>query len=506
MSQIEFPSEIKTQEEGFKALHALVDHAKTTAALDEKHEGQFRDIDKAVDDLRLAIAATNTRMAPTLSGRDAEIPARYVRADFPADMIRGSGGSLIGDGSVLLKGYETKGGLFVAGVLDDEPVTDTQAALQDWVEKRSIIRALQRGVAPHRAPRTPRCDEMIARLGAAMPGVVGKAFADAAGIGAEWIPDDTFATIERDIQYERNVAALFPSVSVIRETTKLPYLSGGFIPYIAGEIAGDDPAQYKLSSMVTADRTVSVKTIAARTQISENAEEDALLSVMATIIRPEGVSALVAAEEDAIINSDTAASHMDTGLATWNPDSYYSAAPGGSSVDHRRAWLGLRARAFDVSNTDDRSTFSYTTFAGDSASIKGPKNGPRDKVVIASGKVIAKQFMPLTELATVDKYGAAATIVTGEVGRIAGIPVIESQFMTDDLNASGIFDGSTMTTGGYVTCTRSRHRRYVRKGISIEVAKDITRGYFEMVWKRRMLFKTVDGSTVKNVHFAYNMS
>lgn len=501
---IEFPSEIKTQEDGLRALKALVAHARASAQASDSNEARFRDLDQAVADMRASVQAFSTRRTSApLSGADRAIEARYTKALNP-NSVQSLGGQLLGE-STLIRGFETPSGLFVAGLLDDVPTTDAQAELQQWVERRSVIRAFQRGMSAHRAPHTPRCDEMIERLGRAMPGAIGKAFADAAGSGAEWIPDDMYSSIERDAVYDRAVAGLFAEVPVSTETTLLPYLGGNFIPYIAGEITGDDPAQYKSSSLSTAQRSVSVKTLAVRCQVSENAAEDALLNAMDSVIRPEGVAALAAGLEDGIINGDTG-THQDTGLGTWNPDDYYSAAPGGSSIDHRRAWVGLRARAFDASSATDRSTFDFSTFSADSAALKGPKNGPRDKVVIANGKVIATQFLAMTQLVTVDKYGAAATIVSGEVARIAGIPVIESQFLTDDLNVSGIYDGVTTTKGGYLTVSRSRFRRYVRRGISIEIAKDVSRGLFNCVWKQRLFFKTVDAAATKNVHFSYNMS
>jgi len=46
---------------------------------------------------------------------------------------------------------------------------------------------------------------------------------------------------------------------------------------------------------------------------------------------------------------------------------------------------------------------------------------------------------------TVDKYGQFATVLNGELGKIDGIPVIVSEKIRENLNASGVYDGTTTT-------------------------------------------------------------
>jgi len=393
------------------------------------------------------------------------------------------------------------------GLLDDpHPVTEAQRELQrDWT-KRTFLQSLQRSLKPGVVPRTPALDRRIRRQVKAMGGSVERAFADATGVGAEWIPDDYLPSVETYVKHNRQVAALFRELPVTRDTSLLPYLSAGFIPYIHGEVDSDDYAQIKLSTMSTAQRTITVKTLAVRTQIGDNAAEDAYLPFL-DIILTEGGFALISGEEDALINGDTTATHADTGLATWNPDSFYPSAPGGLSIDHRRICQGLRERASEASNTTDRGTFSSSTFATDMASLIGPKQGPGDAVAIVNNYILATKIFPLAEVVTREKYGDGAAILTGEIGRLFGRPLIPSQFLTKDLNASGIFDDATTTKSGLIQCLRGRFVRPVRRGVTVEFQRDATRGITHVVWKMRGLpIKQIGATTEKNAHFAYNMA
>lgn len=396
---------------------------------------------------------------------------------------------------------------YVPGLLDDTaPVTEAQRELQSCWSKRAFMQAFQRSVKPGVPTRTPAMDRKIQRIVKSMGTEVARAFADASGVGAEWIPDDFIPTVESYVKHNRQVASLFREIPVARDTALLPYLSAGFIPYIHGEVDGDDPAQIKSSSMTTAQRTIQSKTLAVRAQLGDNASEDTLLPFM-DIIMQEGGFALLSGEEDAIINGDTSSTHQDTGIASWNPDSFYPAAPGGLSIDHRRICDGLRRRSFSVSNTTDRGTFTLATFAADAGSLVGPKQGPADAVVLTNNYILATKILVLDQVVTREKYGDGAAIQTGEVARLLGRPVIPSQFLTADMNASGIYDGTTTTKGGIIQVLRGRFIRAVRRGVTVEFQRDATRGVTHVIWKMRGLpIKAIGSATEKSSHFAFNMA
>lgn len=520
---IELVTKISTEVDALQAIRAVTQFCQANRENIERIDGLTR----AVDDLTqaqkvLAAADTQRMLAAPVDASQRELLREYVIRSDEFDPERGAGarqysagGKTVTEEAGLVRlfgrSYTNSDGNeveYVPGLIDDpQPISDAQRELQFAWSSRAFVQALQRHIKPGVAPRTPTLDRKILRIARGMGAEVARAFVDSANVGADWIPDEWMPSVETYVKHERRVAALFRELPVTRETSFLPYLSAGFIPYVHGEATGDDPAQIKLSSVGTDKRQINSKTLAIRTQIGDNAAEDALLPFM-EILMQEGGFALVSAEEDAIINGDTNATHDDTALATWNPDSFYAAAPGGLSIDHRRMCLGLRAQANDRSNTTDRGTFSLTTLSADAATLVGPKMGARSEVMIPSNYVLAAKLLILDQVVTREKYGDGASIVTGEVARILGRPVVPSQFLTKDLNASGVYDGVTTTKSGLLQVQTSRYIRPVRRGVTVAFQRDETRGITNVIWKMRglPLFCVSPSSTEKNVHFAYNMS
>ena len=50
-----------------------------------------------------------------------------------------------------------------------------------------------------------------------------------------------------------------------------------------------------------------------------------------------------------------------------------------------------------------------------------------------------------TNVVTVDKFGPQATILNGQLGSLYGVPIIVSEHIRTDLNASGVYDAITTT-------------------------------------------------------------
>jgi HK97 family phage major capsid protein len=509
---VDLTRDIKDEKDAVKVIKDVQTFCRENAANIEKVPG----LQKAVADLTAAMEVLKREDQKALYGDPAEraggtmadlVKEYRVHGDEPVTHSRERDAGIRLVGKSIEVGDTGREARFIPGILDGEPVNEVQAELQKAWTVRSIVRHIQAGINGPGRFATPILDRQIQNHIKAMPAEVQKAFADATGVGAEWIPDEMLPMLETTVRHERQVAGLFQEIPVTRETALLPYLSAGFTPFIHGNVNTDDYARIRSSSPVTTQRSISVKNLAVRAQISEDAAEDTLIGFVENSLLPEGVFALVSGEEDAIINGDTTASHADTALADWNPDSFWPAAPGGLSIDHRRLCIGLRHRAGDVSNTTDRATFSASTFATDMATLMGPKQGPRDAVAIVNNTILATKIFPLSEVVTREKYGDGAAILTGEVGRLYGRPLIPSQFLTADLNASGVFDNVTTTKSGLLQVLRGRFKLFVRRGISMEIVRDPMSGVRHLIWKKRFMFATVDAaSTGKNVHYAYNMA
>jgi len=496
----DLPTEVNTPEEARRALNGILAYIRANPG--DEHSRNRALINDNQAALRLLQEERRQPAAPAYEG-DRAFQTRYVAPDAEARGPREGAFA----GNVRMAGYnDARSGVYVPGLLDDVDATSPEhAELQRAFDNRRIYRMIKG--ASHQGQRvvqSPHFDAEVQRAADAFGPEV-RAWVDTNGTGGEFLPTDTLPSWEREIQLQRahRVPGLFGSVQIPRDIA-IPTMSGAPIPYQVSGAVDDDPAQIPASSIGTGSQSIVLATLGARVVVDRNAAEEALIAVMDSLIRPAVAGSMVAGEEDCVINGDTTASHRDTGLASWNPDNYYKAAPGGGTNDHRRTWMGLRHRATDATNSTDRSTFSFTTFMTDRASLAGGQQGQQDIIAIGNATGLVVNHGTLDEVVTVDKYGPGAVVLSGEVSRLGGVPLIESQFMTGDLNASGVFDNVTKTKTGYLTLKRSRFMWFRRRGITLEVVWDATRQVWHLVATMRGTFGSFDSSTTKNVHFAYN--
>lgn len=475
--------EFRTPEE---AAEALRKQSAEVAAL----RGQVDAQKKAMADLQDIVRAQAEAGAP--------------REEF-ASSERGLNDYLVrADGDVT--GIRVKGQIdprtreYVPGLLDDE-VTHGE-----WHRDFKHAVGVRNWVRSHRrSGSSPAADARIERLMQRAPDPIRRAFDGGTGTGAEWLPDGYVPQLEEALRHvSGGVASLFDTVPMSEASLVYPFLSRGLTPYVKGKYSGgDDKAQYKASSLDTAQRTRTATGFAVRLVVDEDASEDSLISTM-PLAQRELVAALRDGLDDAIINGDTNATHQDT-LSAWNPRNRWDPDQIGDADDHRRAILGLRAFALDASSSLDLSTVSYANLIALRSGLDAPHGTRGSLVMIVSDEAYMK-LLTLDEVKTVDKYGPQATILTGEVAQVAGVPILVSGFMDRELNASGVFDDTTKTKTGVLLVNRDRFAIGVRRAGRVEMDKDITRGIFQTVSTWRGTFWSQDTTSVKNVNYGYNIT
>ena len=406
------------------------------------------------------------------------------------------------DGSVRVKGEDTREKAWMPGLLDSAPVCDWQEDFQDAINTHTLVKSLSsKGHAP-------KCLARVQELARKAPAEVRRIFTDGvSNVGAEWIPDEMLPTLERNLTAERRLAGLFGTMNLPRQTTLLPYLSAGFRPYIKAAATADDPAQYTASSMTTDQRTISATGFSCYAQVADDADEDSVIAVMPTV-QSELLQALIDGEEDAILNGDTG-THQDTALASWDIRSRWGASGLGGSADHRRAWLGLRAAAMDISGANTNMSGSLTTdeILANRARLDSPHGVQGSLILVVSPEVYFKKILAADEVQTVEKIGIdRASIRTGNLGEIYGMPIVVSEFMSSDLQTTGLFTTTGGATSSALIVNKDRWKLGVRRGSTVEIDKDITRGVHRLVTTVRETFFTVDASTKKNLHLAFNIT
>ena len=125
--------------------------------------------------------------------------------------------------------------------------------------------------------------------------------------------------------------------------------------------------------------------------------------------------------------------------------------------------------------------------------------------MIVSPIVMTKYLLQLAEVKTLDVFGPNAPILSGSLAKLGGMDVLISGFMTQDLNASGNYDGSTTTKTGYVIAHRPSIRMGNYKPQTVDVDREITKGQIEIVATRRCALVDMSGGN-KCVAYGYNVA
>lgn len=464
-------------------------------------------VDRAVGELN-AIVKDLQKPAPVVHQSEGERAVVRAYVADPSSVERSALGHVAtrhtpimarqGVGAVRMYGGFSKAGRWVPGLLDDAPKSDWQAEAQELAEQVSVVRALGR----HPIKSGAAFREHMA----AGPAEIAKMFADNSGEGAELLPDITMPVLQRESEMARVLEANFSVRNVGPGGGHIsPFLDSDsgqmFMDGIpaAGEL---NPGEKRKSALNFSERQYAIPTLTGVVQCDVNAEEDAIIEWL-PIARLRMVETERDAVEDAIINGDTAATHQDTALASWTAGGRWQIV--GAPNDHRKAFRGLRACAIDASNTTDGS--SLQTAAGLMGHVS------RLDVAQAFGSVahLTSPKFHLARLAldpnllTVDKMGPMATLLRGTVGAVGGRPVLVSQFAPDDLAASGLYTGSG-ATGCALTFNRDRFEIVQRRGLRIDVESQLRSGVRYLVVSTRKLFRSIDATATKNVHYAYNLS
>src|SRR5262249_43916307 len=144
-------------------------------------------------------------------------------------------------------------------------------------------------------------------------------------------------------------------------------------------------------------------------------------------IEQELAAWLSAGVDDCVVNGDTAGTHQDADVV--------------ASTDVRRSWNGLRKLAPAAAKTD----------GGGGALTASMLRTNRKKLGRAGA--IGSQLVHIVSNAGAGQVTGDAAAITdsaqftlpGQVAVLDGIPIIASDFVRQDLNATGVYDGTTTT-------------------------------------------------------------
>ncbi len=272
--------------------------------------------------------------------------------------------------------------------------------------------------------------------------------------GTEWVPTMMSNELVRRVSLQLRVANLFRLIQQPTPTFELPAMgvSRRRTGSHAEQTADTGQTKFKVITPGTRKITMVAVKIAARILVSKEAEEDAIVAILPWI-RDEIVDYLAADWEDAIINGDKDGSHIDSDTT--------------DADDPRKLINGLRVLTQAAQKTD----------AGNDALTVADLRANRRKMgkygvdpgrlahILAIGNYVDLLSDP--SVITIDKLGPNATIRSGQLATVDGAPVIVSEFVRQDLNATGVHDASVMDRSTAITVHTGGFIQGERRGVTV---------------------------------------
>lgn len=310
-----------------------------------------------------------------------------------------------------------------------------------------------------------------------------------AGEAADLIPTELSARMQEAVELELRVAALFNRFNMPTPTWELPVFGGPATAYLVSEQTADDAEltagnRVPASTPTTGKVTFTAKKFGARVDITGEAEEDSIVNVI-EYIRNRMARGLAEGLENAIINGDDSATHMDADVTSAN--------------DVRKAWQGLRKVASARSAEVSLSTFNVTNILSLRYTMEEYAINPQD-VVFITGIAGMYQFLNLQEVITVDKAPERfATLYVGQIGSLWGVPIVVSPLVREDLNASGVYDGVTTNTTHVLCVNKGAWGLAVRRGVQVRAETVILTDVSRIVTLARWAFAPLYSATTEKV-------
>jgi hypothetical protein len=283
------------------------------------------------------------------------------------------------------------------------------------------------------------------------------------------------------------IASLFDIVQMTAPTAYVPVAAAPPELLLQAESTASDSSNYATSKTGSNRVALAAKLFVLHQMWSGIMEEDSIVPWI-PFLQEEAAWGIAYYMDSAVLNGDTT-----DGGAQINTSSDPAA------TRHYLAWDGLRhAGLVDQSaNSKDLSGAAVTFKALMAARGRmldrtysfdwGHPADPADLAVITSPEV-ADAIALLDEVITVDKFGQQATILTGQVARIGGAPLVSSIAMPLAL-ATGFVHASTGNVyGSVVTVNRRGCKVGWRRRITMETERIIGTDQTRMVYTLRAGF------------------
>lgn len=277
------------------------------------------------------------------------------------------------------------------------------------------------------------------------------------------------------------VGDLFDSMPMESPTVNVP----GALGRLFGRLE-TDAASFSAQTNTQANYTVVAKNNIVHAEITEDLNMDSAPAIIEKL-RKEVVQGVARSEERAYLDGDDSVSHMDADVT--------------AATEFRKAFKGLRKRALD--NSANGSIYDHV---GDLPSKElfrqllkkmGRFSSEKADLAYIMGPSISNDLVTgaIPELFTAFAFGGPASNVTGQVPPVFGIKCVESEWMREDLDTTGVYTTAGKTKTWMALVKKSRVSRHLRAPIRVWAAPSLpSSDKMLMTAKKRLSFGAVPQS------------
>lgn len=381
-------------------------------------------------------------------------------------------------------------------MVKDERMAELQTAADDLAFVHAIMRVA--GPAEYREmcqsgreAQAVRSLKSFRRFDRLTEGLKAELDSTTSGEGDEWVPTNFSRQLTDAIVLEHRVANLFPLIQMPTEPFTMPTQTAKPKASIVAEGAAPATATLGAGKPTTANKNLATKIFKYFLDFTDEVVEDSIIAIV-PFVRRWTTLGLARGEETMIVNGDATGAHMDSDIT--------------DAEQPEKGQDGLRQFG-----SSDTVGITDPLAATEIRAIRlllsvGFRENPNNLVYITSGLGLIR-MMGITEILTIDKVGPQATIVQGQLAQFDGSPVIVSEHVREDLNASGVHDGAVTNRTIIIAAHVPSFVRGSRRDPRVEIDKTIKTSVTTMVASMRRGFLDVqDNATFDNVAIGVGLS
>ncbi len=320
-----------------------------------------------------------------------------------------------------------------------------------------------------------------------------------AGTGDELVDTQEARALWDDVNLETAIAPLFTTIQMPSNPFQIPLQLGDVNWY-----PGSENVAAKSTALTTARQTLTAYELVAEVPWSYDLDEDAVIAMMEELRRSLMRNAREVID-DVLLNADT------TTTNNINADGATIASTDAGKGQWLVGFEGLlHLPLVDNTGQGNNHAGAVSDDVFNEVRAKLGKYGvrPSEMVYLTDVNTFIRS-LSVGNFRTLDKFGPQATILTGQLGAVEGIPVIVSEQMKlADTDGKVTDAGNATNTGRLLIVNRSQWRVGFKRELTIETVRDPQKRQNIMVVSFRMAFQERSGSRSTATHTAlqYNIT